>query len=811
MNPFFFILTIIWSIGAIVDRLWFALDRSIPAWDEADYLNGAMNYWHALQTPEWFNGEWWQSLWLLSSKIPPLTYIATVPFFNLFGQSEDSATLLLLLFSAILLVSVYSLGKAIFNARVGLLAACLCQLLPGLYRYRIEFLLDYPLTAVVTLSFCCLTIWKLQKFSRLSWLWAVIFGIAFGIALMVKQTTLLFLIVPLLWVLGCSLIRKQWDKLVQLIFAFCCSTLIFGWWYKTNWLLILTSGKRATIDSAIAEGDPALNTLDAWVYYLKILPLLLGWHLLLIPLVCFFIYLIKKRQLPIVTFQHKWLIIFLVGGYLISSLNINKDARYILPLLPVLSLFLAAGILSWTGRWQNYIRAGTVALAFLLTILNLFPLPGAILAQIISPRVQHYPYSGKPFPHQQVIEKIIQTEPYLRSTLAVLPSTATINQHNFNFYGVRENFQVYARQVGVREKDVQKDGRSLDWFLTKTGDRGSVPKAQAAMVQYIETSPDFRLQNSWQLPDESILKLYHRIKPIVEVKSLSNYAEKVRLEKINVPDRVPPGVPIPITYTWSGSWKDLESALVLLTWKNENNSSQWLHDRAIGMGKLQRGYSIELANNFEVIERTAMLPSADVAIGSYHLEATYLNRNTGETYPIVAPKITVNIDPTAPIPFAPELDLVSQLRVNASKLNQGEKALDSIFAETARINQYDPVQDYLKQAAITLNYRLENQQQGDKLNWAYGITLAKVLQRDIQGSIAALKQAIELDKNNPYNYAYLAFVYLYNWQPIKAEKALKPALEINPNLQIIRALDGIAALMQGNLLKAFAILSKFNL
>ena len=45
------ILGIIWLAGALCDRLWFALDRSVPAWDQADYLNGAMNYWQALQAP----------------------------------------------------------------------------------------------------------------------------------------------------------------------------------------------------------------------------------------------------------------------------------------------------------------------------------------------------------------------------------------------------------------------------------------------------------------------------------------------------------------------------------------------------------------------------------------------------------------------------------------------------------------------------------------------------------------------------------------------------------------------------------------
>lgn len=153
-------LGLIWLVGAVGDRVWFALDRSIPAWDQADYLTGSLNYTHALQQPQWFNSEWWTSFWLLSSKIPPLTYIVTAIVQNLVGTGPDQATLVNLLFSAILLGSVYGLGVQLFSVNVGLWAAGLCQVLPGLYRFRLDFLLDYPLTAVVTLSFWCLTVWK---------------------------------------------------------------------------------------------------------------------------------------------------------------------------------------------------------------------------------------------------------------------------------------------------------------------------------------------------------------------------------------------------------------------------------------------------------------------------------------------------------------------------------------------------------------------------------------------------------------------------------------------------------------------------
>ena len=963
LTPFrgLLLLGIIWLAGALCDRLWFALDNSTPAWDEADYLNGVMNYWHALQTPQWLNEEWWESLWLLSSKIPPFTYISTVPFLNLFGTNADAATLVLLLYSAILLISVYGLGIQLFNVSVGLWAAGLCQLLPGLYTYRTEFLLDYPLTAIVTLSFCCLTFWKISServrgrgaeeqgkqgrkkrrhgdaemrrvsghteprvrassphrvrsesvrsrsgsvasekatlltpHSSLPWLWAAIWGLSLGVALMVKQTALLFLLVPLLWVLLGTLWRRHWGSFVQLLPGLSVSVLVFYPWYRTNWLLILTSGKRATVDSAIAEGDPALTTLDAWLYYGKILPYLLSWHLLLVPIVGLLIYLIKNYSTLIFSFlsfnSTGWLAVFLLGGYLFASVNVNKDPRYLLPLLPVLSLVLAAGLLSWKGRWKHHIRWGTVGLALLLMLFNSFPLGGNNVTQILTPRVQHQVELGQPPPHPQVISEVMETSPHLRSTLGILPSTPAINQHNFSFYGAQADFQVYGRQVGVKESQVERDARSLDWFVTKTGNQGSVPEAQAAMVKRVKQSSHFQLQDTWRLPDESTLKLHHRREASVAVQPLSQPASLVKLERVKVPNQAPPGVPVPVTYEWSGAWEQLQPGLVLLSWRQKGRGveeeedavtrgrgetgtrkqgrktrrhgdaetrrvsghteprvrassphrvrsesvrsrsgsvasekatlltphsddlqpkpqSSWIHDHGIAMGRLHSGRlnPEQLNNNFQVIERTAMLPSPEIAVGSYTLEATYLNRNTGETYPITVPPITLKIDPNASVTTPPKLDLVTQLRRIATGLAQGGDALESVFAQTARINQYDPIQDYLVQAEQALEYRLQRQPQN--LNWSYAIALSRVLQQDVEGAIASFQKVTNLDSQNPYSHAYLAFVYLYDWHPQAAQEALEPALALNPDLRELRTLKGVAALMQGNLIKAWQCLS----
>ena len=834
------IIFVIWFLGAICDRLWYNLDRSVPAWDQADYLNGALNYWYALQTPEWFDGEWWRNLWLLSNKIPPLHYILTTPFLNWFGTGADTASLVMLVYSAMLLVGVYGLGLTLFNRRVAIYAAILCQLLPGLYYYRLEFLLDYPLTAIVTWSFWLLTLWKISK---QSWLWVIAWGISFGLALLLKQTALFFLLVPLLWLFIACLKNRQWLRVIQLISSIFIAIVICYPWYRTNWLLILTSGKRATVDSAIIEGDPALNTLDAWLYYFKTLPYLLSWHLLLIPLVGLLLYFLSKLfswdfyRVPSLNLKNnhhiRWLLVYFIGGYLLSSLNINKDARYILPLLPIISLFLAIGLQSYNLKLRHYIQGITIGLAITLMILNIFPLPGATIAKLLSPRTQHYPYTGQLYPHQEVIREIIDTDFYLRTTLGVLPSTPQINQHNFSFYGGQQDFQVVGRQVGIRAEEVIQDTRSLNWFIIKTGDRGSVPEAEATITKLVSESPDFYLHRNWQLPDNSQLKLYRKIQADVEVIITSKepyLKDKIQLSKIQLPPQASRGEIIPVTYQWRGNGKQLTQGIVLSNWQLEDNQqdsenisdldstsqasklvTSWIHDRGIGMGMLANNKLDSTDNNhtFQVTENTAMLIPKNAIPGQYKLEATYLNRQTKKSYNIPIAETTITIDAnTKPITeIDRELDLVTQLRTIAPTMGSSITALEAIFAQTARINQYDSKQDYLKQTELALSYRLQDRQTTtkQKLDWNYAIALSQVLQQDVKGAISSWQNITNLDPNNPYNYAYLAFVYLYDWHPKLAARELNKAEAINPNIPEVKTLQGVAALMQGNLIKAWKL------
>ena len=197
-----------------------------------------------------------------------------------------------------------------------------------------------------------------------------------------------------------------------------------------------------------------------------------------------------------------------------------------------------------------------------------------------------------------------------------------------------------------------------------------------------------------------------------------------------------------------------------------------------------------------------MLPPQDTPPGTYTLKsATYLNRSTGESFALAVPPVKLEINPASKAVPAPELDLATQLRTLAASLPQGTKVLDSIFVEVARINQYDPIQDYLEQVELTMKYRLKSEPANPA--WAYALALSKVLQRDADGAIAALEQVTKLDEQNPYAHAYLAFVRLYNFQPRFAQVSINQALTLNPNIKELQLLDAIAALMQANFLKVW--------
>ena len=797
INKDYIILLTIWLIGLMIDRTWFFLDESIPAYDQSAHLTGALHHYRIFQNLNILSGDWWLSLWQLTpSYRAPFVYICTVPFLVLFGKGHDQASLVNLVYTAIIILSVYHLGNYLFpNRKIGITASIFCLLFPIMGIIRTDYLLDYGLTAIVIATFTVLTIWKDSYTGFLSWILTLLLGIGIGLIMLSKPTGFIFILVPSICTLIIFISKRKFIKLIQTGLSLILAWLIAGSWYSVNWLTIITSALNAN-HVGKGEGDPSATTIAGWLYYPQAIPETVGFPILFVSIGIFLIYLFKRRGTQNLLTDNlsksalNWLFISLISSYIICSLGTNKDIRFILPCFPVISLILAYFFNLIENIWFNRLRLATFLLSGIVLLNNLFPLP---LIQIWGGK--HLPNDeSKKYPLAELMAKINQTTPYLRTTLGVIPvSTPQVNEFTLDYFGTLADFRIYGRKLTMKLSQVDQDLQYLSWYVTKDNEPdepGEKGETKRKLKSLVETDPALKLQSDWVLPHGDKLRLYHRKNPHIVVEKINSNNESISLEKVIIANQVIKNQNNSVTYQITGSWDELQNGLLLLKW--QNGKSAWYHDHAIALGNLYCGIKCHPQGNFRVAENLATFIPQELPLEKYQLSALYLDKLNGKITPLNIPNIIVNVTDTGKLEKTPPLDLVSRMSQLAVDLRQGK--LDNIFVQIDNFNQYDPTQDYLKQIEFAANYYLENEP--NNLNWRYTLVLSQLLQRKAKPLIQNLTELTKYDHQNPYTWLYLAFVYLYDFQPKQAQKQLIIAEKLNPNIPELKTLKTVTNIMK---------------
>lgn len=793
----YLILLIIWLVALVIDRTWFLLDDSIPAHDQSAHLTGALSHHRIFDNFNIFSGDWWLSLWELTpSYRAPFVYICTVPFLSLFGRGYDQASLVNLLYTAIIILSVYHLGKYLFKTRkVAITASIFCLLFPIMGIMRTDYLLDYGLTAVVIATFTILTIWKDSYTGLFSWVLTISLGLGIGLIMLSKPTGFLFILIPAIWTLIIFFKNRKFIKLIQSGLALIVAWLICGSWYSVNWLTIITSALHAN-SVGKREGDPAATTIAGWFYYPQLLPETVGLPILCVSLGILLVYLIKHKFSQDVIKNSlrnsglNWLLIFMVSSYILCSLGTNKDIRFVLPCFPVISLILAHFFNLIENISFDKLRLATLGLSIIFLLNNLFPLP---LIQAWGGK--HLPNDdAKKYPLSQLINKINQTTPYLRSTLGIIPvSTPQINEFTLDYFGKLADFRVHGRKLTTKLADVNQDLQYFSWYITRENEPeqpGEKGETKRKLKSLVESSPDLKLQSEWELPNNDKLRLYHRKNPDVVIEKIGLTDAPVTLEKIAISNQFIREKNNPVTYEITGKWDDLQNGILLLKWQDAKSS--WYHDHAIALGNLYCGLKCHPQGNFKVIENLSTFVPKTLPVGTYQLSALYLDRKNSKITPLNISNITVNVTDKGNIEKSPPLDLVSRLSQLAPELQKGK--LENIFEQINNFNQYDPTQDYLKQIEFAANYYLQDEP--NNLNWRYTLVLSQLLQRKAPELIQNLTELTKYDAQNPYSWLYLSVVYLYDFQPREAEKQLVIAEKIKPDIPELKTLKTVTNIMK---------------
>lgn len=336
------LLTLIFVALATSTIFWTLKDKTPPAWDPSDHIRYAYDYYRLLAHADF--QRFATEFFVTQHFYAPFVHLVSAAVFLLFGASRLTGIGVNLISLAAMLWAVASLSRLLFARQESMAGATETQpqvalsVLPALLACCYHFsawlvhdaFLDFPLTAVVTVAFALLVRADEFKVRR----YAIAFGVAAGIGMLVKQTFAFFFILPALLVVFRVFRTRDRRAILNLTLAVLILILVAAVWYAPHMrdvIEIYRENQRA----AVSENEAPLYTFDSNFFYIHAL---LSMQLQL-PLAVLFVAgvvysLVRCRRQSLIL--HLWLL----SGIAIFALVANKDVRYTVPVLP------AAAILS---------------------------------------------------------------------------------------------------------------------------------------------------------------------------------------------------------------------------------------------------------------------------------------------------------------------------------------------------------------------------------------------------------------------------------------------------------------------------------
>ncbi|MGD8462313.1 MAG: glycosyltransferase family 39 protein [Anaerolineae bacterium] len=235
LAPWVLILALV-AFHAANNWIWLTKNVVIPGWDRPAHLGRSLAYYSTLTPLSW------QGLFKATIQDPirpPLFFASTTPLYWAFGTSIDVAVMVNIAYWLILIASVYGLGAHLRGWRLGTAGAILAALLPLLYGMSRSFYIEFSLAALVSLTLYLLA--ASDGFERRGF--SLAFGFALGLGMLTKRTYVVFVAVPVIFViLRSRVFRSLWDRirgglrisLPDLLIAAGGSIALAALWYFPN-------------------------------------------------------------------------------------------------------------------------------------------------------------------------------------------------------------------------------------------------------------------------------------------------------------------------------------------------------------------------------------------------------------------------------------------------------------------------------------------------------------------------------------------------------------------------------------------------
>jgi 4-amino-4-deoxy-L-arabinose transferase-like glycosyltransferase len=580
--PFVVLLGVV--LLSVISHRWIARHFATvpPPWDQSLYLYMAFKYWNSLMEgglPALVHS--WLHLIVDRGTLFPLSTLAS---FLVFGPTLQAAYATNAIYLGVMLVAVYKTARWLGGGwRVGLLAAFICATTPAVINYSRDYLLDFPMAALITAALYTLLRSDLFRERR----YCLGFGVWVGLALLAKPMAAAYLAPLALYpaLVASALPERRRGLLGSLGLAGVGFALVAAPWYSANVghaLANLVSAGFGGGSVAYRDGGEGILTWNNVSYYPRfVLAYGLGFPYTILGLgLASRAGITTWRRGPRIGPQ-VWvslarptaiIVIWLLTMYVVLTVTPNKNfERYTVALLPALAVLAASWIHALPSvAWRTVVTI----VALLMGLFNYWALTFGIAAlprdvqwhgmTVLSQ--EHYlnrwfPYHER-WPLDDALAALASQVPAVRGTRAtiyVLPNHGMVNALSLmaRAEGKRYPFSFTSHDEKVFDRDRIK---SFEFVITKTGaDQGpgfANVGYEEARQAFAEVKPSFTLLQQLRLPDGSYLELFKRRSPALAMNPRPQHPTRIvyggAIELLGYDfERIPENVDrYAITYYW---------------------------------------------------------------------------------------------------------------------------------------------------------------------------------------------------------------------------------------------------------------------
>lgn len=470
MSGYFAIIFVI--IIVIFNITWLVKDQTPPTYDPAWYLENSEIMYHSL-IEKGLTGFYDAFSTAFRTKAP-LISVLPIPFYIIFGNSENVAYLSLILCTFILNFYLFRLTTLIKDKKTAFLSIIIFNTFPAIIGISRSFFVEYFLISVILAWFYYLLKSQHLTDKKIT----TILGIILGIGMLLKVLFPIYIFAPTIFYIYISYKNRKIGT--KKFFYNCLKILFLGliiastWYYKNliSIFLFALSNGFGDIANNYSMGESFSQTTIIR-YYKTVINYGISAYYFFSGIIIFIFYLIINKKQKIKK-DHFWLlIIYFFVPLIIFTLGVNKAYRFLTPIFPATAIFFSI-ILLQVLRKIPY-KYGLITLLCLFPVFNYLYLSFNFLPNKNFTYKSFYflnyylqetrRYSLNYWPLKDVVSYIYKTSIWYnnRVNIAVFPSIPEMNHNNLNYYARLANYKNIFF-TDINEKNLKENCHSIEKY-----------------------------------------------------------------------------------------------------------------------------------------------------------------------------------------------------------------------------------------------------------------------------------------------------------------------------------------------------------